>query len=108
MGDKTKAYLCVGGPYDGRRYASDRMGFQVAQRRPLSVVNYSKLAEEPAAPVAIESIVYVADRVKTTEDEIWFWRPVDQNFGETVKLLLDRYEKTSNIILSGNPWGDHG
>ena len=105
MTEKARAYLCVGGPYDGRRYASERtLGFEVPKlvRQPALFGRFNAAV----APVTIEHVAYVADRLRcqNAEDEVWFWRPVDQSIKATMQLLLERYEQANNIIWSDTPF----
>jgi hypothetical protein len=106
--EKTKAYLCIGGPYDGRRYAPshDRgLGFQV----PKSVRTPTPFGLYNAAimPATVESVTYVADRIRcaSPDKEVWLWRPADQSMEATMKLLLERYEQANNIIWAETPFG---
>lgn len=98
---KQHAYLCVGGPYSGRRYASYDPYFKVANRlrMPLEVPKAS-----PVEPVSIKYTVYVADHVRSKTDEVWFWRPEEQGLVETVRTLLKVFEQAHNIVWEGNPY----
>jgi hypothetical protein len=105
MTEKARAYLCIGGPYDGRRYASKReLGFQVPKlvRRPQPYGRFNAAI----APVAVETITYIADRVRCadSEEEVWFWRPADQSITATMHLLLERYEQANNVVWSETPF----
>ena len=106
MVEKQKAYLCVGGPYAGRRYAvkDERMGFRV----PKLVRHMPRITEfNPAlAPATVEYVTYVADRIRCAnpDDEVWFWRPLDQSVKATMELLLERYEQANNIIWQERPF----
>lgn len=103
MRDKRKhALLCVGGPYDGRRYLADDLGFRAAH-----------LHKMPNPPACLDAImpesatvtytVYVADAFRSRDGEVWFWRPADQSLENTMKKLLERYEQGSNIIWNEIP-----
>jgi hypothetical protein len=105
MSEKTKAYLCVGGPYDGRRYASERdLEFRVPKMVRMSPAFSPTNAM--VAPAMIENITYVADRIKcgSPDKEVWFWRPADQSLKATVMMLLERYEQANNIIWVEPPF----
>lgn len=106
MVEAQKAYLCIGGPYDGRRYAAKENGFRVPklvrEHRPLTELNIA------LAPSRVEYVVYVADRIRcgSPDNEVWFWRPFDQPVEATMKLLFERYEQAKNIIWSDSPFKD--
>ena len=106
MAEKQKAYLCVGGPYDGRRYApkGGRLGFQVPK---MVRMTHAPTAFNPTiAPASIEYVTYVAERVRAQnmDDEVWFWKPEDQSIKQTMEMLLARYEQANNIIFSETPF----
>lgn len=105
MVEKTKAYLCVGGPYDGRRYASERdLGFHVPKLvRPMHAP--SRLMPT-VAPATVENVTYVADRIRcgSPDKEVWFWRPAEQSVQQTMEMLLERYEQANNIIWNEGPF----
>jgi len=105
MIEKTKAYLCIGGPYDGRRYASkDDLGFRVPNlvRSPSAF----SITNAAIAPAVVEYVVYVADRIRcgSPDKEVWFWRPADQSIQATMERLLERYEQANNIIWNESPY----
>lgn len=107
MAKETKAYLCIGGPYDGRRYASVEhdLGFKVPKyvRPSMPFSPHSAVV----APVTIDHVTYVADRIRcgSPDKEVWFWRPGNQSVEDTMKMLLERYEQANNIIWSKTPFG---
>jgi hypothetical protein len=102
--EKTNAYLCIGGPYDGRRYGTDgRLSFRV----PRTVHQAAISVHSPGITGAtVEMITYVADRIfcGSPEKEVWFWRPADQTTEATMLLLLERYEQANNILWSASPF----
>jgi hypothetical protein len=105
MVKEIKSYLCIGGPYDGRRYASkDDLGFRVPKlvRQPMAFSPFNATI----APATIEHVFYVADRVRcgSPEKEVWFWRPSEQSLEGTMKMLLERYEQANNIIWTESPF----
>lgn len=103
MGAKVKAFLCIGGPYDGKRFATERDYFQVYKAPKLPVISFS----QPVAPpdtVSIDTVTYTIDFLRDAGDEVWFCRPVQQSRVDTLKLLLARYEKTSNTNWEENPF----
>lgn len=88
------AFLCVGGPRGGERFESPNSGFVVPVGKMVSVVGgYDTVAEES---FTYENVRYVVECFRTREEEIGFWRPENQPLAETVKLLLDVYEKNAH------------
>lgn len=101
---KINAYLCIGGPYDGQRIAVNDNKTFVAHT--LKSIEYTWYKENVPIPSSnVERIMYVADRIHTGKDgEYWFWRPADQSFDDSMKLLFQRYEQVSNINWFNEPW----
>ena len=103
---KGGSYLCIGGPRDGRRYTSEAPYFRAPLYRPISAISPMV---PPTVQDTINYVTYVAERIVTGRgasiDEVWFWRPEDQTLGETVRRILDVYEKSANINFDGPPWG---
>jgi hypothetical protein len=99
---EQKAYLCIGGPYDGRRYASKEHAFRV----PKVVREHRTVTEHNLALVdsRVEYVTYIADHFGTGDGEVWFWRPAEQSETVTIRLLLERYEQANNIIWSKSPF----
>ena len=99
---EQNAYLCVGGPYDGRRYACKEHLFQVPRvvREHRTVTDHNLVLAESR----VEHVTYIADCFRKGEDEAWFWRPADQSETATMRLLLERYEQANNIIWSKSPF----
>ena len=96
--EKEHVYICVGGPFDGKRYRSkDGYGFRAPKlaKMPSLPLDSSAL---PAEAVQIHYVTYVMDRVRTSkDDEIRFWRPYEQSLYDTIAKLLERYEQSANI-----------
>lgn len=96
------AYLCIGGPYDGRRYAADELGFKVAHQTKLAPVKpFGQM--DLAAPVEVNYTTYVADYIRHRTGELWFWRPADQSLNDTLAKLIACYEQANNIVWSEIP-----
>lgn len=104
--DKHVAYLCVGGPYDGRRYATNdkRLGFQVPKL--VRKAGMLTVFDPDIAHAILENITYVAQRIPCgdPDKDVWVWRPYEQSMQATIELLLRRYEQASNILWSGDPF----
>ena len=105
MTEKSRAYLCIGGPYDGRRYAgTDDMGFRVPKL--VRSLHAPTQFNAVLAPASVQYVAYVADRIRSgsPDKEVWFWRPVEQSGEDTMKMLLERYEQANNIIWQETPF----
>lgn len=99
MNGKKHAFLCVGGPYDGKRYSATDYGFKVAHTPwPMAISFKDDLV--PAS--SVNYTAYIAQRLfsRTNGDEVWVWAPFEQKPDETLKKLLERYEQSANIQWS--------
>lgn len=93
------AFLCIGGPYDGRRYATDELGFRVSRVPMTPWVTWHANEYLPMITAEVVHTHYVADRLRAGKNtEVWFWRPSEQTMEQTIKLMLERYERANNII----------
>lgn len=97
--EKQHAFLCIGGPYDGRRYTAKHDCFKVAQIEDAPLRAFppdDALFVNPTSN--IREITYVADCIRFHNDkEVWSWRPYDQSRPDTLLKLLERYEQSSNL-----------
>jgi len=104
---KQTAYLCIGGPYDGRRYVSNGLNFKV----PKLIKSPSPFRNPMIDQVSgtVEWTYYIADRIRCSnpDDEVWFWRPENQSVKTTMNLLLERYEQSNNLIWSESPFQEN-
>lgn len=100
MTEKSRAFLCVGGPWDGKRYASTELGFKVVHTPRPTAITWNR--GELIAPVSINYTHYVAHRLWASKDgeEVWVWQPFEQKHEDTLRKLLERYEQSANIQWS--------
>lgn len=86
--NETKTMLCVGGPLAGRRQVVlNGTGF----RTPV-IENRSIASDEDIVKVATTD--YREEVIHTPEGAVSFWSPVGQTPLESLRLLLDGYEKS--------------
>jgi hypothetical protein len=91
----VKTMLCVGGPMGGKRYAvQSGNGFRV------STIDRSKFLSPTHPDYAPNAIAHAVNQLyheavfHTETGTISFWVPDGQKPSETMKLLIDGYERS--------------
>jgi hypothetical protein len=98
--DKQQAYLCIGGPWDGKRYAAknNENYFKVPHISKLPIASFSVTECVSDKIVDIKYTLYVAQCFREHRKEsVWFWRPSEQSLTDSLLKLLERYEQSSNL-----------
>src|SRR5215468_7883064 len=92
MSTEYRSDLCIGGPYDGRKHAHEWGEFKVAILPKLSIVPH----EHVDAAFTTDEVVYCRCAFHCSEQEyVTMWLPRTSTYVDALKLLLDRYERTS-------------
>ena len=89
--------LCVGGPMSGRRRVA--AGAETSMFRAFATVSRRVGDRDPVpASVDLQDVYYMIDRV----EGVWLWRPVSQSRADTMRLLLDTYERAGRVDWDGS------
>lgn len=92
---KHEAMLCIGGPHDGKRFASHRgAGFRVPVLPDRIILDGDSFTRGQLEGLLaeIETVQYRAETFRTPQGDVSFWVPEGQTPLETITLLLETYE----------------
>jgi len=91
-----RSYLCIGGPCAGKKYDAVLYGnhFKVTV---LPTTIPSTVFDTTDTPTEIKFVTYEIETFHTPECAVQFWVPEGQKPFETMKLLLESYEKTAVV-----------
>src|SRR5262245_24901033 len=96
----SKAYLLIGGPFDGRRVPSNSIIVRHTLLRipipePISIFDFKTLSDIPPEAPAPKVASYQAEMLRGQDVEIVFYRHIDTPLDHAIARLFDRYPQES-------------